>query len=191
MLTSINPLGERARGQRFANTVVWYVVGSTLGGAVLGMLGGLVGSPLPEGQWRVVVSGVVALVGALWDMRGNAPPSIHRQVNEDWLGRYRGWVYGLGFGAQLGFGLVTIVPSASIYSMVVLTVLSGSPMAGALIGGTFGLFRSSFIFAASTARDPSSLRTLMRRLQDLLPAARASVVTAQLLVVGVALWVVI
>ena len=33
-------------------------------------------------------------------------------VHEQWLTRYRGWVYGVGFGAQLGFGLVTIITSA-------------------------------------------------------------------------------
>lgn len=34
-------------------------------------------------------------------------PGPARQVDEDWLARYRGWVYGAGFGTQLGLGVVT------------------------------------------------------------------------------------
>ena len=59
-----------------------------------------------------------------------------------WIGRYRGWVVGLGYGAQLGFGLVTIITSSTTYAVVVLAVLSGTPWAGALIGAIFGLVRA-------------------------------------------------
>ena len=34
MLTSINPLGERARNTRWGRTVSWYILGSTAGGLV-------------------------------------------------------------------------------------------------------------------------------------------------------------
>ena len=45
-------------------------------------------------------------------------PTTRRQVNEDWMGRYRGWVYGGAFGAQLGSGVATIVTSAAVYAAV-------------------------------------------------------------------------
>ena len=32
-----------------------------------------------------------------------------------WLGRYRSWVYGLGFGVQLGAGVTTVVVSSAVY----------------------------------------------------------------------------
>ena len=54
MLSSINPLGERTRGQRFWVTVSWYVAGSAVGGITLGGLGGILGSWLPAGNWRLV-----------------------------------------------------------------------------------------------------------------------------------------
>ena len=38
MLTSISPLGERARGHRCWVTTTSYVVGSTCGGLLLGLL---------------------------------------------------------------------------------------------------------------------------------------------------------
>ncbi len=190
MLTSINPLGERARGQKFSNTVAWYLVGSALGGTALGGLSGLAGAPLPDGRWKPITVGGIAVVAVAMELLGRTPPSMHRQVNEDWLGRYRGWVYGLGFGAQLGFGLVTIVPSASIYLIVAITFLSGSPAFGALIGGVFGLSRASAILLAVPARDPVSLRAMMRRLQDWLSPARVAVVVAQVAVGAAALMVV-
>ena len=44
-----------------------------------------------------------------------AAPGPRRQVNERWLDEYRGWVYGLGFGAQLGLGVTTVITSAATY----------------------------------------------------------------------------
>ena len=49
---------------------------------------------------------------------------------------------GVGFGAQLGFGLVTIVTSATTYAVALLCLLSGSPAVGLVVGGTFGLVRA-------------------------------------------------
>ena len=44
-------------------------------------------------------------------------------MNEEWLTSYRGWVYGAGFGAQLGTGVVTIVTSPIVYGVVLLAVV--------------------------------------------------------------------
>ena len=109
MLSSITPLGERGRHNRFAVTATAFVVGAMAGGAALGTLAGFAGSLLPARPAAVdaLLVALLALAGAWFDTRH--VPSIKRQVNEDWLGRYRGWVYGFGFGAQLGFGLVTVV----------------------------------------------------------------------------------
>jgi hypothetical protein len=188
MLSSINPLGERARGQSFWVTVSWYVTGSVLGGLALGAIGGTVGSLLPAGDWRLAGVILACLAGAALDFSGRRPPSIHRQVDENWLGKYRGWVYGLGFGLQLGLGVVTIVTTASVYTVVAVSVLIGSPGFGALIGGIFGLARSLVIVRVARVRDPGSLRRMMRRLQDGLPMASGLVIGAQLLVVLIAAW---
>ncbi len=41
MLSTITPMGEASRGNRFRTTATWFILGATLGGAVLG-LGGAV-----------------------------------------------------------------------------------------------------------------------------------------------------
>src|SRR4051812_23628790 len=127
MLSSITPFGERGRRQRFGITAAAFVAGSLAGGVALGLLAGSAGSVLPSRSTVVdgVLIAVVATAAALLDARvgGVRLPTIRRQVDENWLTTYRGWIYGLGFGAQLGFGLATIVTTAAVYATVVLIVL--------------------------------------------------------------------
>ena len=173
MLTSISPLGEQARGNRWAVTAAAYLAGSLLGGASLGALLGFVGpGPLP------LAAAAACALAAAADLAGLLPRG-HRQVDEDWLTRYRGWVYGLGFGYQLGLGVVTIVTSASTYAVLALALCSGSPWVGAVIGGTFGLVRALPLLSLRRARTPASLRGIGRRLDGL--AAWAGRATAVLL----------
>src|SRR5437870_5296978 len=103
MLGSINPLGERTRGSRWAVTVVFFMAGSTLAGAGVGALAGRLGARLAGGGFlsapalAVVAAGLAAGSALDLGLLGLRLPSVRRQVNEDWLHRYRGWVYGLGF----------------------------------------------------------------------------------------------
>ncbi len=178
MLTSINPLGERGKGNRWAVTASAYVLGSVLGGAAIGLLLGLVGSLLPgPGTATLLVGAAVCLVALLSDLPGPALPGGRRQVDEDWLARYRGWVYGVGYGAQLGFGAITIVTSASTYAAAALALLSGVPWTGLAIGLTFGLVRGLPILTVRSADSPERLRAAARRLSVLAAPARRAVVT--------------
>src|SRR4051812_41927600 len=110
MLASISPLGERARRQSYPITVTAYIVASTGAAAVFGALLGVVGSPVAE-HAALPLIGALALGALLLDLGvfGSLVPGPRRQVNENWLATYRGWVYGAGFGAQLGVGVTTIV----------------------------------------------------------------------------------
>ena len=128
MLTSITPLGERGRSRRWGATATWYLPGSIVGGAALGLIVGALGSALSSGR-RVGDPAALDRRGRVPGRRalrctGHPPRSWRRQVDETWLGRYRGWVVGGGFGVQLGFGLVTIVSSASVYAALLLAVLT-------------------------------------------------------------------
>jgi hypothetical protein len=128
MLTSITPLGERGRSQRYAVTMTAYALGCALGGALTGGLLGLVGSGLPPLP-VLVLGGAACLLAATADLRGWLPLG-RRQVDQAWLGTYRGWVYGAGFGVQLGLGVVTIVSSAATLALLALALLTQSVAGG-------------------------------------------------------------
>jgi hypothetical protein len=192
MLASITPLGERSRGFSWNVTATAFALGSVSAGAGTGAALGALGSLLPSGTgWRSVA--LVAVLGAtvLLDATPlrRRLPSSRRQVNEDWLQRYRGWVYGLAFGAQLGVGVATVVNSAAIYAVPVAEVLGGSAWIGAAIGGAFGVTRAVSLWPARTADRPDRLLGLHRRLLRAEPALRGTAVGLELLAVaGVIAW---
>src|SRR3954452_3510192 len=168
MLSSITPFGERGRHNRFAVTASFFVAGAIAGGVALGAAAGLLGAvAVPDRPaWILAVVAVLALTGALLDARvgGLRVPTITRQVDERWLHKYRGWVYGFGLGAQLGFGLATIVTSAAVYLMVVASAGARSVLAGAVIGGVFGIVRGTSILLVSRVRTAPDLRSVHRQL---------------------------
>jgi hypothetical protein len=110
-------------------------------------------------------------------------------VNEDWLGRYRGWVIGVGFGAQLGLGVTTIVSTAAVYATGAAALLAGSAAAGAAVGAAFGGARAATLLASRRVREPLALAVLDRRLESWERPARIAAVAAQaaLLALAVAL----
>jgi hypothetical protein len=106
-------------------------------------------------------------------------PLTRRQVNEDWLTRYRGWVYGVGFGAQLGLGFVTLVACGAIYAAMAIEVVSGSAISGAIVGAAFGATKAGTLLPTRAARDPDGLRALHARLLSLEPIARRAVLAGE------------
>jgi hypothetical protein len=182
MLSSITPLGERGRQNRFGVTATAFVIGAVAGGTALGALCGWVGSWLPDRSSAVdaVLVVVLAAAGALLD--ATHVPTSKRQVNDDWLHRYRGWVYGVGFGAQLGFGVVTVVTSAATYVAFALALLTGSVAAGAVIGFTFGALRGLSLLLVRNIDSQDALRTFHRRLDARAAGGARLGVVVQLLV---------
>ena len=167
MLSSIHPLGERGKGNRFAVTAAAFVVGATLGGATLGATASAIGVALaavvPD-SLAITVVAVVAVAGAWFEWTGRSLPSVPRQVDEDWLNEYRGWVYGIGFGFQLGAGVLTYITSAAVYVMIAAAVLVASPVGAVAIGTTFGLVRGLTLLPAGTIQTTQSLVEFHRRL---------------------------
>lgn len=193
MLASIHPLGERARGQRFGLTLGAYAAGSLAGagvfGLVLGALGRIaVGTPVPT--WAILVTAIAAVLAAFVDGSARPVPSWHRQVNEDWLADYRGWVYGAGFGLQLGVGVLTIVTSAAVYLTWLAAFLAADPWVGAAIGAGFGAARALPVLASVRIRTPAMLGARVQTLDVLDGRFRAMTVSIELLaaiaLVGVA-----
>lgn len=184
MLSSITPLGERGRNNRWRTTAGFYLGGSVLGGLTFGLALGAVGQWLVgfDRLWSGVTTALfvaaILLLALLFDagVLGERVPSIHRQVNEDWLDLYRSWVYGTGFGWQLGFGVVTIVPTAGTYVAWLMAMLTGSWWMGAAVGGAFGLARGLPLLLIGSATDPARLRTFHRRMAAAAPLAHRSMI---------------
>lgn len=188
MLSSIHPLGEAGRRQSWWVTVGAHLVGAALGGALVGALAGSVGAVVAWAgvPWRarLLVAAVVAGGAALVDGRG-WPRWLwrpHRQVNEDWLVRYRGWVYGGAFGFQLGAGVTTIITAATLYVVGALALAVGSVGWATLIGASFGAARGATVLAGRTITDPVGLVSFHQRLQARAPLGQAVAVGADVVV---------
>jgi hypothetical protein len=187
MLASLTPLAERARASSWRMTVTAFTVGAIGAGCAGGLFWGFVGSLLPGGSWRAVLVGCVLLAAVTIDgtpLRRRMPVT-KRQVNENWMVRYRGWVYGFGYGAQLGLGFITLVACAAIYATFCIELLSGSAVAGAAIGAVFGATKAATLIPTRRVRDSGALMRLHRRLLALEPRSRQAVVAAELLSVAV------
>jgi hypothetical protein len=173
MLSSLNPVAETARGNRFWLTACWYVAGALAGGALLG--GGCalvawavrrVGLPTAA-LWSIVL--VAAVVATASDARlgGWTLPLHPRQVDERWLTKYRRWIYASGYGVQIGTGFATYIMTAAVYLTAVLAVATASPLAALAAGLTFGGVRGLAIVVAGSARTAAALRSLLGRVDAL------------------------
>ena len=194
MLGSISPVGEASRGQRWWLTATAYTVASVIAGGAMGVLLGLVGAALlttveVSTPVRLGLLALVLVVGALLDSRilRWRLPSWRRQVDERWLATYRGWIYGAGFGFQLGLGVVTIVPSAVTYATWVAALLTGAPQAGLGVGIVFGIVRSIPLLMTVRLRSATALYATTQRVAAAEPVAQKLVVVGQAGMAAVAL----
>jgi len=190
MLSSIHPLGERTRHNTWAVTVISFIIGAVFGGAGLGAVSGGMGWIVHQVvAWSVSVAFTLAVaavaLATLGDIvRGSrALPWPERQVNEDWLTTYRGWVYGVGFGFQLGGGLFTYVTTLGVLAMIAVATLTASPILGGIIGAVFGLFRGLAVLTTARVRDPRTLRSFHQSMNRLAQPVRRSGLIAQSAVV--------
>jgi len=192
MLSTITPIGEQGRNRRYASSATWFSLGAVLGGATLGLGTAL----LAAGVGALDVSpeaalGTAALLAAVTiasdlNVGGFRLPSHTRQVNETWLGEFRSWVYGGGFGWQIGVGLATYVTTAAVYLMIAMAALTGDPVVAFAIMTAFGLVRGLAVLLGRRLTSPERLMALHRRMEELLPAAQRAIVLVQATVLAVA-----
>jgi hypothetical protein len=191
VLASITPLGQRGRYSSYGEIVVALICGAALGGIVVGAAWGALGAALIGGLGttaRAVLLGFGLVVAGAVDLRlfGTRVPSGHRQVNENWLGAYRGWVTGLGFGVQLGVGSATVVSTAGVYAVYLAAFLTGSVLSGAAVGFAFGVARGLISLMSSRVQTSADLARLTMWIERYrLPVAKA--VGSGMLVCGVLL----
>ena len=181
MLGSITPLGERSRGMRWPVTVAAFAIGATAAGALVGGLLGALGGVLDIAETAALVLLAAASAGGLaLDLRrdGRRLPGPRRQVDERWLHRYRGWVYGIAFGFQLGAGVFTVVTTSAVYLMLLAALLSGSWSSGAVIGVIFGAARAVSLLPARRVRTAAAVVEIDGRLRRLEAPARRLTIAA-------------
>ncbi len=188
MLSSIHPFGERSRSNSFGRTAAAHIVGSTLGGAALGVTAGAIGlavstlfAPSPTARTAVVLAATIGALLIEVTRRERLLPTRRRQVNENWIQNYRGWVYGGGWGAELGFGISTIITTALVHLLVVAMIIVGSFPLAVVLGATFGFVRGATILAAIGVDSPERLRLLHQRLDAMRSRSKAGVVASLLL----------
>ncbi len=187
MLTSISPLGERGRGNRWSLTVTWLAMGTLMGGASLGAVLGALGKVLPVTLDESGYLSAMALAGvaaAVWDLKVRRFP-IRRQVNEDWLSVFRPWVYGLGYGLQLGAAIVTAVNTALVPMFMLAALLTRDPASGLLIGAAFGATRGLTVMLNRRVRNATDLARLHHQLDSLAHRARLLGALGAVLLAGV------
>ena len=192
MLSTITPIGERGRNNRYATSAAWFVAGAVLGGLTLGAgasaLAAAVGvlhlSDHAALGWVAVLATIT--IASDLNLGGFRLPSHTRQVNETWLGQYRSWVYAGGFGWQIGVGLATYVTTAAVYLMIAMSALTGSPLVAIVIGTAFGLVRGLAVLLGRRLTTPDRMLALHRRLEALLPVAQRAIVVVQGLIAAIA-----
>lgn len=177
MLSSIHPLGERGRHNRWAVTVGSFTVVATVTGAAVGAALGVIGGLAFEGlsdDALLLGTGAIAVVAGVLDLARVAPPGPERQVNETWVGHYRGWVYAGAFGFELGTGVMTYIVTWGVFATFASELLSASWLGGMLIGAVFGFGRSIALLAAGWIDRPSRLTAFHQKMSDLGAAVRRS-----------------
>ena len=190
MLASITPLGERGRRSRWCITTAMHVAGAIAGGAALGALAGTIGMLALGGvsiHARVAVLAAALAAGLVWELGSRPLPGPRRQVDERWLDRYRGWVYGLGYGTQLGAGLVTVIVSSAVYAVPAAAVLTARPLEGTIIGALAGALRGMTPLAAARVTTPAALASFHRDMRGVERPVRTAVLVVQLALAGAAM----
>ena len=192
MLSTITPVTERSRGHRYPVTATWFVVGAVAGGATLGAgIAALTLAVRATGWSTATGLGIAAALAAAaaWvdaGVLGRQPPFFKRQVADAWLGRYRPWVYGIGFGWQIGVGLATYIMTAAVLLLVALAALTGSPLLAFALGVLFGFARGLAVLLSAGLTTPAAMRALHDRLDGLEAPVRHCIVGIQALVATVA-----
>src|SRR5215218_4069919 len=192
MLSQLTPVGEASRGYRYRTTATWFVLGAVVGGATIGAaMAALATGVSAIGITSTALLGIAAafaVLGATIDsgVLGVAPPFFKRQVNEYWLTRYRAWVYGSGFGWQIGAGVTTYIMTAAVFVTIAFGALTAGPWAAFALGVGFGLARGLAVLLTARRHTTTELFALHRRFDALGEPVRRAVIVLQLAVAVVA-----
>jgi hypothetical protein len=148
------------------------------------MLAAVVGAIGVSTTTALALAGVLAIAAAAADagLFGIRVPYHRRQVNELWLDDYRPWVYGGGFGFQIGLGFATYIMTSALVLLVALAALTGDPLVALALGTLFGLARGLGVLPGSRLTTPAKLIEFHRRFDARSAASRQLVIVVEYLV---------
>jgi hypothetical protein len=158
-------------------TLTFFMFGAIASGSAFGVAAGTIGSAVGAGalHHRQIVWAALAMLGMLADLRlvpWLRVPTHRRQVPERWFRLYRGWVYGLGFGLELGAGFATVINSSLVYLTAAAALLAANPTRGFLIGVTFGIGRGAALLPTIRIRRSHDLMRMTALIHHFDLAAR-------------------
>jgi hypothetical protein len=164
MALGLASLGEgRNRSLARGSATLLHLAAGALGGAVMALAVWLALTPartlFPGPTARLLVAGALALF-LIGDVRGK-PLREKSQVPQQWLPRYGPSRAFAAYGAILGFGLFTPIPSFVVYSVFLVGGLDKHLAVPVLAGGLFGFARSLAVGVTAFAAGPTS-RVLFR-----------------------------
>jgi len=194
MLSTITPVTERARGHRYGVTAAWFVVGGIAGGATLGLVTAGLAAGVSAAGWSettvLAVAAGLAVLAALADSgalgKAAKPPIFKRQVDDAWLSTYRSWVYGLGFGWQIGAGVTTYIMTTAVFLTIGLAALTAGPLLAFALAVLFGLARGLAVLLSARLRSPAAMLALHARLEALESPVQLAVIGIEVAVAAIA-----
>lgn len=151
MVATILPIvnGQRILAKRFT-ALRAHAVGCLVGGALIGVALGVAGAIVPLEklplQRPVLVALVTGSLSLLYSLSEAAlirlpAPQCRWQVPLGWRDRLPHNVSSLSYGLGLGLGVATRIPVATIYALIVWSLMVGRPALTSLVMLTFGLGR--------------------------------------------------
>ena len=188
MLSSLTPFGEASRGHKYGVAALAFVGSALAGGLCLGLALSVPAVAIRAiGVTPTTSAAVIAIAAGatiVADLGFVRTPRIPRQVDESWFVRFRPWVYGIGYGWQIGVGLATYVMTNAVYLMLIVGALTADPRIAIGIGALFGALRGLTLMVGSRLVDPERIRSLHRRLDELEPISRGAAVGAQAVILA-------
>jgi hypothetical protein len=141
-------------------------------GAILGLMGSLLG--LGAGRAEMLTIAVLAVVYAMGLLPGvHVPvPQLRRQVPDWWRTFFSPPTTAFLYGAGLGVGFLTFLPSGVLVVVSVAALASASPALGAALLLPFGLARGMSAVVSANVYTPDEASRLVQALVDRPDAVR-------------------
>jgi hypothetical protein len=169
MVHTITPVVDGANSPKspYWGSVALYTLGATTSAALFGLLLGTAGmlARAPWGSSGVAVVAVIASVYAARELFRLPIPLFdrRRQVPEWWRTFYSRPVAAVLYGLSLGIGFLTFLTFGSFVVVSVIALASGSPMAGVVLCGSFGLARGLAVLAGASPSARAALENVSTR----------------------------